>query len=69
MCTYIYISISAFVALTERTRVLFPTPHGGSQPSVTPGPGGEILSSDYYGHQALMWYTDIHSSKIPIHIK
>lgn len=48
-------------ALTARPeeRVGFRHPHGGSQPSIIPGPGALMPSSTLLGHQAHTQCTDI----------
>lgn len=43
-------------------------PYGGLQPSIFISGVVEPFSS-LWGHQTQMWYTDIHTGKIPIHIK
>lgn len=41
-------------------------PHGGSQMSVTPGPGAPVSSSGLYGHQVSRRCTDIGKASIGI---
>lgn len=41
-------------------------PHDGSQPSGIPVPGDSEPFSGSCGHEACMWYTDMHASKTPI---
>jgi hypothetical protein len=39
---------------------------GGSQLSISPGPGVPTLASSFSGHQACKWYSDIHAGKTHI---
>jgi hypothetical protein len=50
-------------------RFYFQHPHGSSQLSVTPVPGGPVSSSSFCGHQACMWCKDMHGDKTPVYIR
>lgn len=45
----------------------FNAQHPYSQPSITPIPKDKMFSSGFHGHQTLIYYTDIHTDKTPIH--
>ena len=47
----------------------FQHPHGGLQPSVTPGSETPKPSFGLHRFQAHSWYKDMHAGKTPIHIK
>lgn len=53
--------------LLQKTWIWFEHSRSGSQPSVTLVAGALMPSSDLFGHQACVWYTNIHADQTFIH--
>jgi hypothetical protein len=57
--------LRALIALPEGTGFI-PSTHMVAN-SLTPVPGESVPFSDFHGHQADTWYTDIQAGKAPKH--